>query len=339
MRYSDWSDEELRAAAGRGDAAAFAVLYCRYNPRLLGFFRNRGCSDDAWDLASETWLRDFRYPYDPDRGTKYRTWLFRLAHGVRIDFLRRQGVGPEMVPLMEDDEDGQTAVEFPYEEPGLEEIETPAALSAIVREALESLPDQDAEILGLCDVAGLTLGEAAQALGILYGTAGRRLHEARGRLRCALEARGYRIMPQGTALPPGTQVLMRLPEAKLIVQLDLERLRREGLRSWPADLPVPHAGIDVTFEMDETEVWVRLDVEALRRDGYRLCGASAEVPRCAEPVHDWEDTRLLFFEPQGMARRGCVFRLRGEPLAPNRTVAMFFPDEVLVCHPGKEKRR
>ena len=79
------------AAARRGDADAFRVLYRDIQPRLLRYLRAL-VGEDAEDVASETWLqvaRDlggFQGGYDGFRG-----WVVTVGRHRALDHLRREG--------------------------------------------------------------------------------------------------------------------------------------------------------------------------------------------------------------------------------------------------------
>ena len=48
------------------------------------------------DVSQETLLRLARdsHRFDPDRGVRFSTWLFRIAHNLGIDQLRRRRLHP-----------------------------------------------------------------------------------------------------------------------------------------------------------------------------------------------------------------------------------------------------
>jgi RNA polymerase sigma-70 factor (ECF subfamily) len=66
-------------------------FYFIYKPMLMGYFRKRGLSEgDAGDLVQDVFLKLLKriQTYDRDR-TRFRTWLFTVAHNALIDRLRR----------------------------------------------------------------------------------------------------------------------------------------------------------------------------------------------------------------------------------------------------------
>ncbi len=74
------SDEQLVAAALRGDDAAFHALVARYQEKLLRFLRTRCATPaDAEDVFQEAFLDAWRYLYSFNPRWRFSTWLYRIA--------------------------------------------------------------------------------------------------------------------------------------------------------------------------------------------------------------------------------------------------------------------
>jgi RNA polymerase sigma-70 factor (ECF subfamily) len=76
------------------DRAAWIEFHGLYAPLLLRYARSLGLSrDDAEEVrdASLALLveRMKSFDYQPERG-RFKTWLYRIAHGKAVDLLRRQ---------------------------------------------------------------------------------------------------------------------------------------------------------------------------------------------------------------------------------------------------------
>ncbi|MGQ4272504.1 sigma-70 family RNA polymerase sigma factor [Terrihabitans sp. B22-R8] len=91
MRDPSASDEELIAAAGAGDAAAFAVLTRRHAPRInVLASRFLGSANDAEDVVQEAFWRAWKAMPDWRFGeAQFSTWLHRVAVNLCIDRQRR----------------------------------------------------------------------------------------------------------------------------------------------------------------------------------------------------------------------------------------------------------
>ena len=86
------TDENLMMRFGRGEAAAFEVLYARHESRvfryLLRQLRDQASADDA---MQDVWFAVARNAQRYQPQAKFTTWLFTLAHNRAVDQLRRSG--------------------------------------------------------------------------------------------------------------------------------------------------------------------------------------------------------------------------------------------------------
>jgi RNA polymerase sigma-70 factor, ECF subfamily len=183
------ADAGLDAAltqAQRGDADAFRALYRDTQPRLLRYLRAL-VSDDAEDLASETWLhitRDlhtFTGTYDNFRG-----WAATIARHRALDHLRRHARRPppilvpaeDLASLAATDDTATTAIDA---------VATDTAIALIA-----TLPPDQAEAVLLRAVLGLDATRAAAVLGKRPGAV--RTAAYRG-----LRTLAHRLEKEGTA--------------------------------------------------------------------------------------------------------------------------------------------
>ncbi|MBX2799441.1 MAG: sigma-70 family RNA polymerase sigma factor [Myxococcales bacterium] len=159
--------------AQSGDRAAFNQIFDRYQQRVHRFFA-RSVRDPvvASDLVQTTFLHVHRGRRDFDPSRTLRPWLFAIAANVRRDHWRRRSRRPEE-PL----------------DPGREIGVAPDASTAtdrLVRRAIETLPDNQREVVLLRWYSGLTFPEIAEVLGINTTAAKVRSHRATKALRVVL---------------------------------------------------------------------------------------------------------------------------------------------------------
>jgi RNA polymerase sigma-70 factor, ECF subfamily len=148
----------LRAAAG-GDETAFARLWRENQPPLLRYLRVV-TGDAAEDVASEVWLEVSRaLPRFRGDEKDFRGWLFTTARRRVID-LRRYDTRHPM--LLGDDPVGLEQQHAPDDTAAaaLERMSTDAAL-----EMIASLPREQAEIIVLRVIGGLSAPEVARIVG------------------------------------------------------------------------------------------------------------------------------------------------------------------------------
>ncbi|MEW6583764.1 MAG: RNA polymerase sigma factor [Actinomycetota bacterium] len=175
-------------AASLAEPARFAEIFDRHFPAVFRFAARRVGTDQAADVASETFARAFarRLGYRPGAADA-RPWLYGIASNLILQERRRfarylaavERVGTE-VALQERD-GGIAAAERRLDQPGDRRR---------MRAALLALGDTDRELLLLVTWDDLTYEEAAEALGLPVGTVRSKLHRAKARLRELLTADG-----------------------------------------------------------------------------------------------------------------------------------------------------
>jgi len=176
---TDWS-ECILAIAARRDRQRFADLFQHFGPRLNGFFLRLGVTPGvAEDLVQETMLIVWRKAaqFDPARASA-STWIFTVARNLRIDLKRRERDPAPLAELYE-------GMEAPLPSEILEAGERDRRL----RQAMASLPAEQADVLRLSFFEDRPHGEIATLLQIPLGTVKSRARLAMARLRTLVEER------------------------------------------------------------------------------------------------------------------------------------------------------
>lgn len=153
--------------------------------RLWGFaLRLTRDHDDAADLVQRTCTRaiERRTLYDPS--LPLRSWLYRIAHNLWINEVRKRNVERRVHESMSHDHS------HPLEAPttvrrGVETAPENSALLADVERSVMALPEAQRQVLLLVAVEGFSYQEAAEILDIPIGTIMSRL--ARARLAIGLQ--------------------------------------------------------------------------------------------------------------------------------------------------------
>jgi RNA polymerase sigma-70 factor (ECF subfamily) len=174
---TDWADC-IRAIAERRDRAQFQSLFLHFAPRLKGFFLRSGAADGwAEDLAQETMLMVWRKAaqFDPAKA-QVSTWIFTIARNLRIDAKRRE-------------RDPQAVAEFfdGAPEPSPSEHLLSAERCDQVRQAMKTLPPDQAQAIRLSFFEDRPHSEIATVLGVPLGTVKSRVRLAVTRLRALVE--------------------------------------------------------------------------------------------------------------------------------------------------------
>ncbi|MBI3267467.1 MAG: RNA polymerase sigma factor [Planctomycetes bacterium] len=173
------SDDELVAAANRGDVGAFEALYLRYRDWVVRLaFRFTGNHEDALDVLQETFSYLLRKFPGFRLTARFTTFLYPAVKNLSLTQRRKRG-------LLVSDET------LPAEPAAPADADGPGGRRSDLAEALASLPPGQREVLLLRFVDELSLEEIAVAVGIPVGTVKSRIHHALAALRRDGRARRY----------------------------------------------------------------------------------------------------------------------------------------------------
>lgn len=174
-----------------GDERAFERLVVEQGGRLLAVARRLLRNDeDARDCLQECFVQAFRALPRFEGQAKLSTWLHRIVVNAALMKLRGRRARPEgsiesLLPSFH--EDGHSTVAFRDWTPGADELLEREEVRALVRAAIDQLPESHRTVLVLRDLEELDTAEAAAALGISPNAVKIRLHRARQALRQQLD--------------------------------------------------------------------------------------------------------------------------------------------------------
>ncbi|MBB99942.1 MAG: RNA polymerase subunit sigma [Rhodobacteraceae bacterium] len=181
MAKPDPLTDQIRRVAEQRDKTAFAALFDHFAPRLKSYLVRLGAdAASAEELTQEVMITLWRkaHLFDASRATA-ATWLFRIARNRRIDALRRDRSAlldkedPSLRPAAPEDQDDELDARLREDR---------------VREALTSLPEEQADLIRRAFFSGLSHSQIAEDTGLPLGTVKSRIRLAFARLRRILEA-------------------------------------------------------------------------------------------------------------------------------------------------------
>ncbi len=160
-----------------GTETALVALYETCYERVARYIALRiGWTHDADDLASEVFVRALRNAASyQDTGKPMEAWIFRIAHNLAVDYLRKSGRRARNVQLDE-------ATDLDSGESVHGQLEREIELSEL-KHAIEQLPPAQREVVNLRFGAGLRPDEIAQSIGKKSTTVRWLQHAAIERLR------------------------------------------------------------------------------------------------------------------------------------------------------------
>lgn len=188
-------ERQLLRQIQQGDRGALGELLGAYHKRVYHVcLRMVSHTDDAADLAQESLLRAVKHIDTFRHGSRFSTWLLRIAMNLSISHLRK-GRGRKTVSLEHavgyDDTSDQAQQ---LKQMIAQDREPPASASVEMQEqvrrmlaALDGLETPLRSVIILRDLQGMDYQQIAEALGVPVGTVKSRLFRARLALREAME--------------------------------------------------------------------------------------------------------------------------------------------------------
>jgi len=165
---------------------------------LLSLLRNEAEAEDA---AQETAIKVYSNLKNFRGDAQFRTWVLSIARNEGLGRLRKAGTRREDPLDAETDDltgDYTPAILTSWREVPSEALER-EELGALLRKAIDGLPEIYRNVVLLRDIEEMDVRETALALGITEGAVKVRLHRARALLQRDLAPRLEGFAPQKTA--------------------------------------------------------------------------------------------------------------------------------------------
>jgi RNA polymerase sigma-70 factor (ECF subfamily) len=166
-------------AAKNGVESAWAEIYSELAGPVVGYLRSRGAHDPE-DLSSEVFYqvaRDIRRFHGDE--SKFRSWVFVIAHRRLIDERRSRGRRPDTVDEPVEDLDAPVG---DVEDEVMQHVSTQQ-----VWEVFRTLTVDQQHVLALRIVADLTLEETATVMGKRVGAVKALQHRALASVKTMIE--------------------------------------------------------------------------------------------------------------------------------------------------------
>lgn len=182
------TDERLVELALDGDEDAYGILVRRYQRRLTAFLGQLvGDIELARELSQEAFIRAWSALERFNPRYRFSTWLFRIAHNLGIDQLRRRKL--QTVSLYRTDMEGSEVevVVAALDKDPLGHLEN-RALAEELHQIIDDLRPEYRELILLRHFAGLSYQEIAEFKEMPLGTVKNKLFRAHSVLRKALAA-------------------------------------------------------------------------------------------------------------------------------------------------------
>lgn len=174
------SQNELARRAQAGDQSAFAELYRKSWPRVLGVCQ-RFDYENGEDLAQEAMLQMYRKLGSFRGDAQFSTWMYRLAVNTCLMSKRKGKIEKRVVEFVDTiDENGKSWLENIQDERSLESFLV-AKLTLVA--ALGELPDGYKSMVVAHELFGMEHQEIANKYGCSVGNSKSQVHKAKERIR------------------------------------------------------------------------------------------------------------------------------------------------------------
>ena len=171
--------DTLIAACLDGNQEAWGTIVQRYRKRVFHVaYQFVGRHDEAEDLTQEIFLKVFKALETFDRRANFTTWLISVSRNLCIDHYRRVRRERETVDRRVDASELSPVATGLDPHSRLERFDR----RALLREALNALPETLRETVTLRDIQELTYHEIAARLQLPVGTVKSRINRGRREL-------------------------------------------------------------------------------------------------------------------------------------------------------------
>jgi RNA polymerase sigma factor (sigma-70 family) len=151
--------DDALCSARAGEEWAWARIYERLAPRIVGYLRAHGATDPE-DLAGEVFLHVVRGLPEFTGGERdFNAWTFTIAHRRLVDDLRRRGRRP--LELL----DGDAVAEVAGAGGDVFDDAEARLSEAAARAAIDELPTDQRTVVLLRIIGDLTIDDIARTLG------------------------------------------------------------------------------------------------------------------------------------------------------------------------------
>jgi RNA polymerase sigma-70 factor, ECF subfamily len=177
MAGSD-NESKLIEQSLSGDPEAYAALVNQHQKMIRAVaFRMTGSLDDAEELAQDAFLRAYQRLGSFDGGSKFSTWLCKIAINLSLDWRRRENRREKIHSKWAADTISETSPDNGF----------PDELSRRVQDALNRLPTKQRAAIELTIYEDQSHAQAAKTLGCTESTISWRVFSARQKLKRLLK--------------------------------------------------------------------------------------------------------------------------------------------------------
>ena len=190
--------EEFVRKARAGDKDAFGVLYNKTYNQVFYTVKSMIKDDDAVnDILQDSYVKAFMHMDSFKGDDKFLPWIKQIAANTARDWLKKKK--PMLFTDLNDDDDDmafEEQIEDEREENIPEKLIEQKETIRIVREIVDSLPDDQRAVIGMYYYENMSVNDIASAMGASQSAIKSRLKYGRDKIKAKveeLESRGTRL--------------------------------------------------------------------------------------------------------------------------------------------------
>jgi len=179
------NEKHLLESAKKGDIEAFEKLIETHEKKVFNIaLRMMGNSEDAKDMAQETFIRVYRSLGDFKEQSSLSTWIYRITTNICLDELRKRK--NKKVLYIDDNiksDDGEIKRDIVSDDLTPEEKVERDEIKRMLNSAINDLSDEHRTVIILRDIQGFSYKEISDITNCPEGTVKSRICRARQALK------------------------------------------------------------------------------------------------------------------------------------------------------------
>ncbi len=186
---TSFDDAQLVVRSLAGSEDGFEELVRRYQrPMVAYIYRMTGNYEAALDLTQDVFIKVYSSLARYSSEYKFSTWIYRIAHNVAVDYLRRHAT---RVQSLTSERDGETfTLSIESRTPSPQAISEQTERRTEIEIVVQSLPGAYRELIVLRHAHDMNYDEIAEVTGLPLGTIKNRIFRAREIMRDEFTRRG-----------------------------------------------------------------------------------------------------------------------------------------------------
>ena len=188
------ADLQLVKLVQRGNRHAFDLLVKKYQYKVAEIAQRFAANPaDAQDIAQESFIKAYRAMESFRGESAFYTWLYRITVNTAKNFVVKNAGRGISVDVDTPDIEAYDGSERLHQGDNPENILESSDVKRVIKEALQSLPDDLRQAITLREIDDMSYDEIADVMGCPVGTVKSRISRAREIINRKLTESGERL--------------------------------------------------------------------------------------------------------------------------------------------------